>query len=281
MVSVDFWIPPGKGIMVGLNAREESVMPMGMTLFVRALGDNPPVAFDPAWTGGFLSALASRVGVPAKALQKRPAPFTISPLLPAKGGRFRLRLSWLVDGDAKGLVDWAGSLKADPLRVEADNGPLLVEDAMVSSTLTQRWTRWVSYDRLYEEASDCLRLVTLKYYSPTTLQRSGHPYPLPDPCGVFLEYLRIWDIYSGVALSPSLREVIEGRLLLVDFRIQMRLSAAEHGPVPGFIGSSTFRLEGRHPESILKGLNVLADFSFFCGTGIGTDRGMGMTRRIL
>jgi CRISPR/Cas system endoribonuclease Cas6 (RAMP superfamily) len=75
--------------------------------------------------------------------------------------------------------------------------------------------------------------------------------------------------------------MIEGHLLLVDFRIQRRLCEDERGPLPGFIGSATFRLEGRHPESVLKGLNVLADYAFFCGTGIGTDRGMGLTRRIL
>jgi hypothetical protein len=40
-------------------------------------------------------------------------------------------------------------------------------------------------------------------------------------------------------------------------------------------------LQGRHPESVLKGLNVLADYAFFSGTGIGTERGMGLTRRIL
>jgi len=152
---------------------------------------------------------------------------------------------------------------------------------MVSSTLTQRWNRWVPYGRLYEEASDCLRLVTLKFYSPTTLERSGLPYPLPDPCGIFLGYARIWDAFSGIALSPGLREAIEEHLLLVDFRIQRRLSAAEQGAVPGFIGSAKFRLAGRHPESILKDLNALADYAFFCGTGIGTDHGMGLTRRIL
>jgi CheY-like chemotaxis protein len=63
---------------------------------------------------------------------------------------------------------------------------MLLEDALVSPMLTQRWNRWVPYDRLYEEASDCLRFVTLKFYSPTTLERSGFPYPLPDPCGIFL-----------------------------------------------------------------------------------------------
>ncbi len=198
-----------------------------------------------------------------------------------KGGRFRLRLSWLADADLRGLLDWAGSLRGDPVQVETNCGQMLLEDALVSPTLAQRWNRWVPYDRLYEEASDCLRLVTLKFYSPTTLERSGLPYPLPDPCGIFLGYSRVWEAFSEIVLAPGLREAIEERLLLVDFRIQRRLAEAEKGAVPGFVGSVKFRLAGRHPESILKGLNALADYAFFCGTGIGTDRGMGLTRRIL
>ncbi len=268
-------------------------MPVGMTFFLKALGDAPPAPFDREWTDRLLGEMASRTGVPEEALQKRPAPFAISSPLPAEGhrpggeanpdegGRFRLRLSWLVDADLKGLLDWARSLRVEPVRVETNCGQMLLEDAMVSPTLTQRWNRWVPYGRLYEEASDCLRLVTLKFYSPTTLERSGLPYPLPDPCGIFLGYSRIWDAFSGIALAPGLREAIEEHLLLVDFRIQRRLSAAEKGAVPGFVGSAKFRLAGRHPESILKGLNALADYAFFCGTGIGTDVGMGLTRRIL
>jgi CRISPR-associated endoribonuclease Cas6 len=268
-------------------------MPMGMTFFMKALGDAPPTRFDREWTDRLLGEMAFRAGVPEEALQKRPAPFAISSPLPAEGhrpggeadpdevGRFRLRLSWLVDADLEGLLDWARSLRGDPVRVETNCGQMLFEDAQVSPTLTERWNRWVPYDRLYEEASDCLRVVTLKFYSPTTLERSGLPYPLPDPCGMFRGYSRTWDAFSGIALASGLREAIEKHLLLVDFRIQRRRSEVEQGPVPAFIGSATFRLAGRHPESVLKGLNALADYAFFCGTGIGTEHGMGLTRRIL
>jgi len=268
-------------------------MPLGMTFLLKALGGAPPTPFDREWTDRLLAEMAFRTGVPEEALQKRPAPYAISSPLPAEGhrpggeanadegGRFRLRLSWLADADLKGLLDWAGSLRVDPVRVETNCGQILLEDAMVSPTLAQRWNRWVPYDLLYEEAYDCLRVVTLKFYSPTTLERSGLPYPLPDPCGVFLGYSKMWDAFSGVALAPGLREAIEEHLLLVDFRIQRRLAEAEKGTVPGFVGSAKFRLAGRHPESILKGLNALADYAFFCGTGIGTDVGMGLTRRIL
>jgi CRISPR-associated endoribonuclease Cas6 len=264
-----------------------------MTLFLKALGDVSPVPFDRECKNRLLGKITSQAGVSEEELGKMPAPFSISPLMPIEGnrpaggirsdegGRFRLRLSWLADADVRCLVDWARSLRLEPVRVEARGCPLLIEGGMVSSTLTQRWNRRVPYARLYEEASDCLRVATMKFYTPTTLEQYGHPYPLPDPSAIFLGYATIWDGFSGIVLSPGLREAIEQHLHLVDFRIQRRLAESEQGPVPGFIGSATFRLAGRHPESILKDLNALADYAFFCGTGTGTEHGMGLTRRIL
>lgn len=200
-------------------------MPVGMTLFLKALGDVPPALFDRERTERLLGEMASRAGVEQEVLQKRPAPFAISSPLPAEGcrrageadpnegGRFRLRLSWLADADLKGLLDWARSLRGDLARVETNGGQILLEDALVSPTLTQRWNRWVPYDQLYEEASDCLRAVTLKFYSPTTVERSGLPYPLPDPCGMFLGYLRIWDAFSGIAFGQPTGTPAHGKAI--------------------------------------------------------------------
>jgi CRISPR-associated endoribonuclease Cas6 len=278
------------------------MMPAGMTFILKAADEGLPVCLDPDWTGEFLGKVVSYAGLRGEALRKRPAPFSISTLMPTDGSRsvrrrnagpawepqppaertrFRLRLGWLADADLRGLLDWAKSLRAGPVPVETNGGPLILEDALVSSALTQRWNRWVPYERLYEEATECHRQVTLKFCSPTTLQRSGRPYPLPDPIGIFLGYLKIWNAFSGISLDTGLGQAIEKGLLLVDFRLRKCLSAGGRDVMHGFIGSATFRLSGRHPESILKGLNALADYAFFCGTGIGTDRGMGLTRRIL
>jgi CRISPR-associated endoribonuclease Cas6 len=179
------------------------------------------------------------------------------------------------------MLDWVKILRAEPVRVETRGGPLLLEDALASNILAQRWNRWVPYGQLYDEASDSLRLFTLKFYSPTALKRSGLTYPLPDPCGIFLGYEEVWEAFSGIPLAPGLRKAIEEDLLLVDFRLRRGLFGEGRGSVPGFVGSASYRLQGRHPESVLKGLNVLADYAFFCGTGIGTEKGMGLTRRVL
>ncbi len=268
-------------------------MPAGMTLLMKALGEAlPPEPLRREWTDRLVSEIASRAGAREGTLQGSPAPYSVSFPLPdgdhlsAAGPgdcdtrRFRLRLGWLEDEGLEGLLAWAATLGDDPVRVGTCRGALLLEGAILGPTLTQRWNRSVSYERLYEEASHSRREATLKFYTPTTLERDGHPYPLPDPGRIFVGYLTAWNRFSGIGLAPGMRETMAGRLLLTDFRIQKRRSEADEGPVPGFIGSATFQLAGRHPESILKGLNALADYAFFCGTGTGREYGKGLTRRI-
>jgi CRISPR-associated endoribonuclease Cas6 len=297
----DGWIQPGKGSIVEAK-NGVYVMPVGMTFLLKALGDAPQAPLAGEWFRRFLGRMASQAGISEEVLVTRPAPFTISSLMPADGSRpagaahpeqgqpttevrsgdrFRLRFTWLADSSLKALLDWVQSLREQPVRVETGRGPLLVEGALVSPALAQRWNRWVSYEQLHTEASDSLRFVTLKFCSPTALQRSGLPYPLPDPCGIFLGYSEIWNTFSGIPLARGLWQAIEERLVLIDFRLRRSPLSDRKDSLPGFIGSATFRLDGRHPESVIKGLNVMADFAFFCGTGIGTDRGMGLTRRIL
>lgn len=265
-------------------------MPAGMTLSLKAVGEPPFLPLAGECVGRFLVEAVSRSGLWEEDLRKGPYPFSVSFPMPLEAGRralrvgegrrFRLRVSWLADADLPGLLDWVGSLACNPTRLQTVGGELVVEGALVSNTLVQRWNRWVPYGQLYDEASDSVRHVTLKFYSPTALMRSGLTYPLPDPSGIFTGYQRVWETFSGIPLAPGLREVMDRELCLVDFRLRRRLFAGAHGPVPGFAGSASFELGGRHPESILKGLNALADYAFFCGTGTGTEKGMGLTRRI-
>jgi CRISPR-associated endoribonuclease Cas6 len=121
----------------------------------------------------------------------------------------------------------------------------------------------------------------LKFCTPTLLLREGVPFPLPDPIVIFRQYLDLWNRFSGIPLDGALPSVLRESLLLKDFRLRARPVEDRNQPATYFSGSATFRLRGRHPETVLKGFNTLADFAFFCGTGAETDRGRGMTRRIL
>jgi CRISPR-associated endoribonuclease Cas6 len=275
-------------------------MPLAMTCRVRSLTEIPPEPIPERLFKGFLSHLLGTAGISDECFQQTRYPFTVSRPMTvergrpreganpdrarkrpctAKGARFLLRVTWLDDSQLAAFHNWVSSLPARLGRLEADS-PFLVEDAWISTTAAEVWSRSIPYPRLYEEASDSVRDLTLKFCSPTVLLRQGIHHPLPDPCPIFLGYLSLWDTYSGIGLPEGLRQAIERGLAVVNYRLRRVQTTLGRGPVPGFVGSATFRTEGRWPESMLKGLNTLADYSFFCGTGMGTGMGLGMTRRI-
>jgi len=205
------------------------------------------------------------------------------PFLPgtkqAQGTPLRLAISWLCETEALRLLGWVRTLHHSPLSVTTGSLCFRVAPVLRDRERDQE-EAWVSYSAILRDASPSLRQVTLKFCTPTLLCRDGRPYPLPDPVLLFRGYLDLWNAFSGLPLSPDLGTAIDRDLQLTDFRLRRRSFGIPPGGQAAFGGSATFSLQGRHPESVLKGLNSLADFVEFCGTGTGTDRGMGLTRRV-
>lgn len=276
-------------------------MPLGMTVILMAQEEMKEVRFRTRVQKALLNRLVESGVISKQSLERAPLPYTFSPLMPAdenRGGRereaekttaptpipggekIRVRMTWLDDAQLHALEDWAQKQKAIPLYTDMDAEPVLLEGALVSPTRNNPWSRTVPYRQIYEEASDSLRSITLKFCSPTRLNRGGVPYPLPDPISIFKGYLHMWNDFSAIPLDPGLRTALEEELLLEDFKIRSRPFEAEKGALTCFTGSATFRLEGRHPETALKGFNTLSDYAFFCGTGTGRRDGMGLTKRI-
>ncbi len=276
-------------------------MPLSMTFLLKALEDIPERRWPEKLSKALFGSIIKAVGIPSWSLGNGPSPFTISPIMPAegkgvfksdnreqrlntagimKGERFHLRITCLDDQCLEAFIAWPPSLILHPLSVTAEDMAVLIEGAQLSPVLTDKWNGSVCYRKLYTEASDSLRNIILKFYSSTALRREGVSYPLPDPFQIFSGYFELWEVFSGLPLDVGLRPALKEELALVDFRLRKRSFMLEKEAIAGFVGSATFRLQGRHPESVLKGLNVLADYSFFCGTGLGTEKGMGMTRRI-
>jgi len=110
--------------------------------------------------------------------------------------------------------------------------------------------------------------------------RHGGALPLPDPQLAFKGFLRSWTWFAFLPLSTDLEKVIEHHILLKDFRISAANYDAGEGMRPSFTGWCQFVLIGRHHEKHIKEFNLLADYSFYCGTGDHTDLGMGVTRRL-
>lgn len=277
-------------------------MPLAMTFFLKTMGDLLLEGRHRNIYQGLMEEVLPASILNEEALALSPLPFTFSPPMPVdgsrdwkhkvpgaavaarslkKGERFRIRMTWLRDAQLKALLSWAPGLQANPCRLGLDGGPVLVEGALALPTPTDRWNQGIPYQQLAAQASNSLRTITLRFCSPTLLTRTGMPYPLPDPFILFQGYLDSWETYSTVPLAPGLRTAIQKSLLVADFRIRKQLFPGEGKGVTCFAGSATFRILGRQPETVLRGLNVLADYSFFCGSGKGTDAGMGLTKRIM
>ena len=276
-------------------------MPVGMTVILMARKEMKGERLAVRLHTALLSRLIESSVIPKPALDRAPLPYTFSLLMPADDTRgwreretekttetapapgeerVRIRMTWLDDTQLHHFEKWAQGIKAVPLYADVDAEPILLEGALVSPGPNDPWSRSAPYRQIHTEASDSLRSITLKFCSPTQINRAGVPYPLPDPTSIFKGYLHLWNDFSSISLDPGLRTALEEELLLVDFKIRARPFQEEQRTITCFTGSATFRMEGRHPESVLKGFNALADFSFFCGTGTGRRMGMGLTKRI-
>ena len=275
-------------------------MPLAMTIFLKLLEEDPWEPHPEELQHLVLKKLEHDSVIPKEAFCVSPLPFTLSPPLLVEQTlpsyrentppgtkrasipkRVRIRVSWLEDARLENFLSWAQKTELQPLAWEQDGHNIHLEGVLVTPTPADRWNRSLSYEQLFEEASNSLRMITLKFYSPTLLHRQGVPYPLPDPKGVFQHYLCLWNHFSGIPQGPDLLSIMEKELLLRDFRLRARPKGETAGWRTYFSGSATFQLKGRHPETVLKAVNTLADYAFFCGTGIATEKGGGMTRRIL
>lgn len=265
-------------------------MPLGMTFTLATAEEERETR---AWSAGRAHALvgemADLAGIPGDRVGRLPLPFTLSAPMPSgedreaagRGAAFRLRLTWLDDEEARCILERVPQLLDRPIPGDPGRAPLFVRGVRAGGDPQDGWSRHAAYPRLVEGASSSLRLITLKFCSATVLERAEGAYPLPDPGAIFLAYLDLWDAFSAVRLAPGLRRAIGEALRVEDFRLRRTSFRADGRTVPAFRGSVTFRMAGRHPESVLRGLNVLADYAFFCGTGMHREAGMGMTRRVL
>jgi CRISPR-associated endoribonuclease Cas6 len=63
-------------------------------------------------------------------------------------------------------------------------------------------------------------------------------------------------------------------------RLNTELIKTKNVMLSGFTGDVTFEIAAKAPPELVRYINVLADYAFFCGTGRKTTVGMGQTKRI-
>jgi hypothetical protein len=135
--------------------------------------------------------------------------------------------------------------------------------------------RDISYEALLENASFVDTSITLQFVSPVIVGlRPGVVTPFPVLSLLFRRYSEIWNSLSGVSLDFP-EEMIDS-LTVSDFSLSCRATA--HGV--GIQGWMTMDCGRGRTETNIRLFNALADFSFFAGTGLYTDEGLGQSRRV-
>ena len=230
------------------------------------------------------------------------APFTLSPFWgeftrkkivsgkEKKGGeviylkaqsQFRLRITILEDAIFEPLNQFlaASCLKGSGLSF-VEGACLKITHVLVDLPGSDPWCGFATYQEIVDNASSSMKKVALQFITPAAFKTNKTTLPLPVPQLVFQGYLKYWEYFSGIPLSSDLPELLKNFLILEDFRISPATKNGESAGDPGFTGWAKFALKGRHHEKHIRELNLLTDYAYFCGSGINTTKGMGITKRI-
>lgn len=189
------------------------------------------------------------------------------------------------------LAPWNGGGRAHPT-IRLGNLPFAVHE-VVTTPRANGATGFTSFAELWERAGT-ERTITLRFDSPTALSRGdtgkGKVFDLlPTPWGVFDALCRKWNAFAEqpIAEPNALREWVEEHVVVADVRdLNTTTLRFEKFAQKGFVGRVTYAIVGgvadglREQNSMLRGLNALADFALYAGVGYKTTMGMGQTQRV-
>ena len=212
-------------------------------------------------------------------------PWTISPLLGSldsdgdfltavPGRLYRARLSALVPEVLAALAtafDPATSLGREPLVLEHVPFTVVAEAC--------RWEALATYASLLTSAHP-RRRIDLGFRSATAF-RSRHITGAVPPPRLCLEgYLRKWNAFADIAMpEETLLEYAEAQIRVVGADLRPATLRMGKYYETGVIGEVKWESDG-HSPALLRLVNALVDYAFYCGTGIKTAQGMGQTVRV-
>jgi CRISPR-associated endoribonuclease Cas6 len=139
-----------------------------------------------------------------------------------------------------------------------------------------------TYAELLDSSSAKHPQINLSFVSPTSFRRKGHHFPLPVPMNLFHSYLRRWNDFSGIPVTPeAFLEWIDEGVIIHQHRLEsVKVAAGKRGSVTGFTGAiacglSKAALGNAEFTQLFYALVKLAPY---CGTGHKTTFGLGQTR---
>jgi CRISPR-associated endoribonuclease Cas6 len=161
--------------------------------------------------------------------------------------------------------------------------PFMVSDVEVEPREHKTWGRLMELAELWQAAEPTAQL-TLRFYSATAFKQRGASLLFPLPFNIFQSYREKWNQVcqkdlAGFAVDDAFLRWVEANVLVEAHELKTAHVPFGDFGLRGFVG--WVRYVARDPAALrLKQWNALADFAFFCGTGMKTTQGMGQTRRV-
>jgi len=202
--------------------------------------------------------------------QADPKPFTLSPLAVDGDERCHFRLTLLEDEYWAYVATWMK--REQTVRI----GPKIL--ALSDEVQVEH--------RAYGEIAELAateREIALRFESPTSFRTREMYDALPDPRRVFQSHLVRWNAFAE-PLEPQdvYLEWVASYVAVSQFDLKTEvLDFGSHVEI-GCVGEVHFRVAERvgGDREMVRWLNRLADYAYFCGTGHKTTQGMGQTRRL-
>ena len=228
--------------------------------------------------------------------QSAQKPFTVSPLI-AKvkkhnnrlhikaGTECKLRFTFLADEIFTHFGKAFLTLTMPPIRL--GEATFQVRQMVSHGTEEHSWSKSEAYAELIESAKTDTQM-SFRFYSPTAFRRltprgqQTRSETYVDILRCYQSWINKWNAFAPIKLDKT--EILDfvreyGQVTRV--RTESRaLNFGKHTEV-GWVGTCAwiFYPEDLLDDDLLRAVNCLADFAFYCGTGYKTTMGMGQTRR--
>ncbi len=146
------------------------------------------------------------------------------------------------------------------------------------------WARESSYQSLVDQYKGAgkgpMEVIKVAFESTTTFHTRGNLHaPIPIPEKVFGSWLARWAIFSPIKKPHGVADLSAARIGISQYKLETHGVPYDDALWIGFAGYCHFRVFTEDVNT-LRLANTLADFAFYCGTGVKLSFGLGQTRRI-
>lgn len=192
------------------------------------------------------------------------------------GETCRVRLAGLTERVLQALQSALVSdhpIAREPLVLEQAPFRVIAEDS--------QWREPATYASLLSRARPHSR-ITIELRSPTGFKRGGErTASVPGPRLCLQGYLRKWNAFSDVLLPEEpLLEFAAANMAVASQSLRGTFLRLGTSTVPGVLGRVEWQASDTSNPYLLRLVNALVDYAFYCGTGVQTTQGMGQTVRI-